>query len=409
MIVDRSGSMDSEGTASGNPAQVRMYYAKAAANQLVDQLDANGGVGGTNRHMVGLTSYGNNTATTPVDLGDAASAATLETAINGLNANGNTPLKQGMAAGGADMLAGDRSTVDGLEVTQVLILLSDGRPNPDPGSRPSAGEIAAFQGAADEVFSIAIGEGGSGAFGVDLALMESIASDASHYYHVTDGDELPNIFSLIFEEIACDPEIAVDKTADATDLPVGGGSVDYDYAVTNPGNVVLSNVTVTDDKCAPVVYESGDTNTNDRLDLDETWLFSCTTTIDVTTMNVATASGWFGDSKVEDTDDWTVTVAEPTPTPSEEPTEEPTPTPSEEPTPTPSAEPTPSEEPTEEPTPTPEGSVEAETGTPTVTLPPTDAGTTSPSSGGGLLPVLAMLAAISLAVTAGTTRLRRSR
>ena len=40
----------------------------------------------------------------------------------------------------------------------------------------------------------------------------------------------------------------------------GGGSVTYTEKITNPGTVALSNVTLTDDKCTPMKYVSGDTN-----------------------------------------------------------------------------------------------------------------------------------------------------
>ncbi len=39
--------------------------------------------------------------------------------------------------------------------------------------------------------------------------------------------------------------------------------------MTNTGDVELSNVSVSDDKCAPVDYVSGDTNDDELLDLTE--------------------------------------------------------------------------------------------------------------------------------------------
>ena len=101
---------------------------------------------------------------------------------------------------------------------------------------------------------------------------------------------------------------------------------------------------------------------------------------------------------------------EPTPTPTPEPTPtptpEPTPTPTPEPTPTPTPEPTGTPEPevtptpTVAPTPTPTGTGVAETGTPRVTPPSTDAtvgeGGTG-SAGSGLAPVLLLLGGLALA------------
>ena len=93
-----------------------------------------------------------------------------------------------------------------------------------------------------------------------------------------------------------DPGIHVVKTAgsapDNTILYVPAGSlVTYTYTVTNIGDTPLGSVSVSDDKCSPVVYASGDTIINGLLDQTETWLFTCTATVSVNTTNVAIASG----------------------------------------------------------------------------------------------------------------------
>ncbi len=379
IVVDRSGSMGRSETASGTPPQTRIVYAKQAATGLVSSLDGNGGVGGSGRHMVGVSRYGNGNASVVSALSAGASAGAINGAINGLTTDGNTPLKQGMATGAADMTAGDRTAADGLDVHQVIIFLSDGKPNPDPGSRPNATEISNFRGAADEVFSIALGQGGTGADSVDLALMASLAkpADGAHSIHVIDGDDLPNIFQQIFAEIACDPGIKVVKSASTDALPVGGGAVTYGYTVTNAGNVALSDVEVEDDKCSPVTFEGGDADGDDRLDLDETWTFACAATLTETTTNVATATGTFDGSTVEDTDDATVTVAQPSPTPvpTPEPTPEPTPVPTPERTPVVTPEPTPEPTPVVTPEPTPVVTPEP---TPVVTPEPTPEPTPDP-------------------------------
>ena len=178
IIIDRSGSMDLI-----TDGKTRLAWANDAANDLVDALQANGGVGGGGLHQVGLTTYGGTTAS--VDLGlDTTSAAGVHAAIDnwdGLDGNGNTPLKTGMAAGAGDMAAGNaRDFVDGVAVTQVLIFLSDGRPNPDPAQRPNAGEIDAYLGAADEAISIRHRPDGQGepSSEPDLDLMALLASSA---------------------------------------------------------------------------------------------------------------------------------------------------------------------------------------------------------------------------------------
>jgi uncharacterized repeat protein (TIGR01451 family) len=104
------------------------------------------------------------------------------------------------------------------------------------------------------------------------------------------------------------PDIAVVKTAPVTTLPAAGGEVTYTYKVTNTGDVALTNVTLTDNKCSTVSGPAGDTNGDHKLDLTETWTFTCTTNVTETTTNTATATGHDGDTTVTDTDDWTVTV-----------------------------------------------------------------------------------------------------
>jgi hypothetical protein len=107
------------------------------------------------------------------------------------------------------------------------------------------------------------------------------------------------------------PGIHVEKTASDTTLGVGGGSVTYTYVVTNTGNVPLTDVSVSDDKCSPVTRSSGDTDGDDKLDLTESWTFTCTATITQDTTNIGTATGHDGDTVVTDTDSETVTVAQP--------------------------------------------------------------------------------------------------
>jgi hypothetical protein len=56
--------------------------------------------------------------------------------------------------------------------------------------------------------------------------------------------------------------------------------VPYTFTVTNAGNVTLSGITVNDPKCnvAPA-YQSGDTNTDSKLQLSETWIYTCSHTV----------------------------------------------------------------------------------------------------------------------------------
>ena len=116
------------------------------------------------------------------------------------------------------------------------------------------------------------------------------------------------------QEDKCDPKIAIDKTADPATLPAVGGSVTYTYVVTNTGDVPVVDVAVTDDKCSPVTGPAagGDANSDGKLDLTESWTYSCTTTLTATTTNVGTVNATWDDSPVTPaTDSATVTVAQP--------------------------------------------------------------------------------------------------
>ncbi len=108
------------------------------------------------------------------------------------------------------------------------------------------------------------------------------------------------------------PAIDIVKTADKTALPVGGGTVNYTYTVTNPGNVPLTGVTLTDqltgtqtDACSPLTGPTGDTNQDSKLDTTETWVWTCSTNITVDTDNTATADS---NEAGPVTSHWSVTV-----------------------------------------------------------------------------------------------------
>ena len=57
--------------------------------------------------------------------------------------------------------------------------------------------------------------------------------------------------------------------------------MDYTFTVTNAGNQTLTGVTVADPDCDPatLVYVSGDANTDGKLQLAETWTYTCERTV----------------------------------------------------------------------------------------------------------------------------------
>jgi hypothetical protein len=115
--------------------------------------------------------------------------------------------------------------------------------------------------------------------------------------------------TVVVGEPIIPPLIHVTKVPDPLAFLAGGGLVTYTEKITNPGTVALSSVALTDDKCAPVKFISGDTNGDSLLDPAETWVYTCTTKLTQTTTNTATASGMANGMTVRDFAIATVVVA----------------------------------------------------------------------------------------------------
>ena len=71
--------------------------------------------------------------------------------------------------------------------------------------------------------------------------------------------------------------------ASTTTASVGaaGQVVDYTFTVTNAGNQTLTGISVSDPDCDPAtfVYAAGDANTDGKLQLAETWTYTCERTV----------------------------------------------------------------------------------------------------------------------------------
>ena len=257
LIIDTSGSMALN--SSGTPSHTRLYWAQHAADQLVTDLQNNGGIGGASGHRLGVTTFNGTTSTS---LGGwSSTAAELTTLIDGIDAFGNTPLKTGMAQGASDLTANARSNTgspaaDGA-VKRVIIILSDGRPNPDQGpngvvatttsgERPTQSQLDSFAASADEVWSIAIGQGGSGTSQVDTGLMQLLAEPlAGHYHNVIDASNLGSMFTSVFHSIACPADLTAAKAVDkATANP--GDTLNYTITLSNSGGTDATDVAVSD-------------------------------------------------------------------------------------------------------------------------------------------------------------------
>lgn len=81
--------------------------------------------------------------------------------------------------------------------------------------------------------------------------------------------------------------VNITKVAYPYSLPSEGGKITFTYKVNNPGIVPLSKVKITDDKCPNMSGHLGDTNDNTLLDINEVWIYNCTTVLKQTTTNTA--------------------------------------------------------------------------------------------------------------------------
>lgn len=86
------------------------------------------------------------------------------------------------------------------------------------------------------------------------------------------------------------PSILVEKSASSYSIE-RGESVTYTYTVTNTGDIQLTDIQLTDDKVTPM-YQGGDTDSDDILNLTETWTYTATSSpLTHTVTNTATVQG----------------------------------------------------------------------------------------------------------------------
>ncbi|MDY6876422.1 MAG: LamG-like jellyroll fold domain-containing protein [Chloroflexota bacterium] len=127
----------------------------------------------------------------------------------------------------------------------------------------------------------------------EIALYDRALSAAEIQQHYNDGEAGPGY--------CINPDIAVNKTANPM-VAYLSDAVIYTYAVTNPGDAPLSDITLNDDKCRPITSPEGDDG-NGSLDPDETWTYYCSMTASADITNTATVTGThFLNNTVSNTD-----------------------------------------------------------------------------------------------------------
>jgi hypothetical protein len=87
------------------------------------------------------------------------------------------------------------------------------------------------------------------------------------------------------------PIIDVVKVPSPLSLPGGAGPVTYTYTVSNLGTIPVSNIKMVGDTCSPIVLTSGDMNNDGKLDVNEKWIYTCSTTLTETHTNTVIATG----------------------------------------------------------------------------------------------------------------------
>ena len=107
--------------------------------------------------------------------------------------------------------------------------------------------------------------------GTDGDLDNTVTADSVESGPDTDDYSIP---------VDYDPAIKVVKSSTTTTVSAAGQVVPYTFVVTNEGNVTLTGITVTDPNCnAAPVRTGGDTDGDNKLDLTESWTYTCSHTV----------------------------------------------------------------------------------------------------------------------------------
>ncbi len=180
------------------------------------------------------------------------------------------------------------------------------------GSSATLGTTTKFKGNILALTSITLNTGATINNGRALARNGAVTLDSNTITKstcATSSDELTN--GSVNETEVTSSDIKVKKTASDYKLNSGPKKVTFTYKVTNEGDVALSDISVKDDKCDDVKYDSGDSNNDNLLDVTEEWKYECTKKVKKTETNTVTAKGTANGERIKDTDTAKVTVSTP--------------------------------------------------------------------------------------------------
>ncbi|MDP2433897.1 MAG: SdrD B-like domain-containing protein [Pseudomonadota bacterium] len=131
----------------------------------------------------------------------------------------------------------------------------------------------------------------------DVISMTQAAISSGDYETTKDLFDVQNNLGADMTTLAGTSTLVVTPDYDA-DTPLGlyipiGGQAVFTYVVTNTGDVALSNVQVSDDRLADLVFVGGDLDNDGMLDTNETWTFTASETVTTAGLhlNIGTATG----------------------------------------------------------------------------------------------------------------------
>ncbi len=298
-------------TLSGNASACDVFWTPTSATTLGANtaffgtvIDDSGITVGANTTWSGRALSFGGTITTDTDtinVPACAVPATLHVIKLVVNANGGTAIPSAFSlhvkdAAGTDVFG---SPAPGVAAPGTLYSLAAGTYSVSENA--NTGYTQSFSGSCNASGSITLAAG-------DNDICTVINSDIPAPAAVNNGNGNGGGGGIVV------PLIGITKVPTPLALSSGPGQVTYAYTVWNVGgSAPLTDITVTDNKCSPVTYVSGDVNNNKQLDFGEDWRYRCVATLASTTTNTAIATGHVATQTAVATAIATVVVSSPAP------------------------------------------------------------------------------------------------